>query len=137
MTEIESIILTEVLDFKQPDRAGAHCRRLASNAALKICDKIAGDLRPATETVIGMLLRADGDRDHMNRSDITCEQSMAIAALLREWCDRTGLSLCDPAPFYGAQCPDYPKCNGGCGLGCTYEIVNRPPPHLAPRVCQL
>lgn len=25
-------------------------------------------------------------------------------------------------PFYGAQCPSYPNCNGGCGLGCTHEI---------------
>jgi hypothetical protein len=25
-------------------------------------------------------------------------------------------------PFYGAECPDYPNCKGGCGLGCTYEI---------------
>lgn len=25
-------------------------------------------------------------------------------------------------PFYGSQCPSYPACNGGCGLGCTYEI---------------
>jgi hypothetical protein len=27
-----------------------------------------------------------------------------------------------PAPFYGAQCPSYPNCIGGCGLGCTHEI---------------
>lgn len=27
-----------------------------------------------------------------------------------------------PTPFYGAQCPSYPACNGGCGLGCTHEI---------------
>lgn len=33
-------------------------------------------------------------------------------------------------PFYGAECTSYPACRGGCGLGCTYEIVNRPPPHL-------
>lgn len=25
-------------------------------------------------------------------------------------------------PFYGAQCPSYPNCSGGCGLGCTHEI---------------
>lgn len=25
-------------------------------------------------------------------------------------------------PFYGAECPSYPDCNGGCGLGCTKEI---------------
>lgn len=25
-------------------------------------------------------------------------------------------------PFYGAECPSYPDCNGGCGLGCTHEI---------------
>jgi len=25
-------------------------------------------------------------------------------------------------PFYGAECPSYPNCNGGCGLGCTHEV---------------
>jgi hypothetical protein len=25
-------------------------------------------------------------------------------------------------PFYGAECPSYPDCSGGCGLGCTKEI---------------
>lgn len=24
--------------------------------------------------------------------------------------------------FYGAECPSYPDCTGGCGLGCTHEI---------------
>ncbi len=24
-------------------------------------------------------------------------------------------------PFYGAECPSYPNCAGGCGLGCTKE----------------
>jgi hypothetical protein len=28
----------------------------------------------------------------------------------------------EPAAFYGAQCPSYPACSGGCGLGCTHEI---------------
>jgi hypothetical protein len=23
--------------------------------------------------------------------------------------------------FYGAECPSYPACDGGCGLGCTKE----------------
>jgi hypothetical protein len=27
-----------------------------------------------------------------------------------------------PRAFYGAECPSYPNCNGGCGLGCTHEI---------------
>lgn len=30
-----------------------------------------------------------------------------------------------PQPFYGAQCPSYPACSGGCGLGCTHEIEAR------------
>lgn len=29
------------------------------------------------------------------------------------------------------HCSSYPKCTGGCGPGCTYEIVNKPPPHLS------
>lgn len=28
----------------------------------------------------------------------------------------------EPTPFYGAQCPSYPACKGGCGLGCTHDI---------------
>lgn len=31
-----------------------------------------------------------------------------------------------PAPFYGAQCPSYPNCTGGCGLGCTHDIEGSP-----------
>jgi hypothetical protein len=25
-------------------------------------------------------------------------------------------------PFHGAECPSYPNCTGGCGLGCTKEM---------------
>jgi hypothetical protein len=28
----------------------------------------------------------------------------------------------EPKQFYGAECPSYPNCTGGCGLGCTREI---------------
>lgn len=28
-------------------------------------------------------------------------------------------------PFYGAEYPSYPNCNGGCGLGCTHDIEQR------------
>lgn len=28
-------------------------------------------------------------------------------------------------PFYGAECPSYPNCKGGCGLGCTHNIEAR------------
>jgi hypothetical protein len=28
-------------------------------------------------------------------------------------------------PFYGAECPSYPNCAGGCGLGCTKQIERR------------
>jgi len=35
------------------------------------------------DAAIELLIRKDGDRDHMNHSNITCEQSMAIVALLR------------------------------------------------------
>ena len=33
-------------------------------------------------------LRVDGDRDHMNHSDLTCQQSMAIVQLMRAAADR-------------------------------------------------
>jgi len=26
-------------------------------------------------------------------------------------------------PFHGAECSSYPNCNGGCGLGCTKEMM--------------
>jgi hypothetical protein len=28
-------------------------------------------------------------------------------------------------PFYGAECPSYPACSGGCGLGCTHDVEAR------------
>lgn len=28
-------------------------------------------------------------------------------------------------PFYGAECPQYPNCAGGCGLGCSKEVGAR------------
>lgn len=38
-----------------------------------------------TYSTVDFLLEKDGDRDHMNHSNITCEQSMAVVELLREW----------------------------------------------------
>jgi hypothetical protein len=31
----------------------------------------------------------------------------------------------DGAPFYGAECPSYPNCEGGCDLGCIKKIERR------------
>jgi len=31
-----------------------------------------------------------------------------------------------PRAFHGAECPDYPNCRGGCGLGCTKEHEPEP-----------
>jgi len=45
-----------------------------------------------TDAAIQLLLSKDGDRDHMNHSDITCEQSIAIVELLRSW-RRSGANL--------------------------------------------
>ena len=38
-----------------------------------------------TDAAIQLLLSNDGDRDHMNHSNITCEQSMAIVRVLQSW----------------------------------------------------
>lgn len=38
-----------------------------------------------TYSTVDFLLEKDGDRDHMNHSNLTCEQSMAVVDLLREW----------------------------------------------------
>lgn len=38
-----------------------------------------------TYSTVDFLLEKDGDRDHMTHSNITCEQSMAVVELLREW----------------------------------------------------
>jgi hypothetical protein len=35
------------------------------------------------ERVAAAIMRIDGDRDHMNRSDMTCEQTQEIARFLR------------------------------------------------------
>jgi hypothetical protein len=35
-----------------------------------------------------------------------------------------------PAPF-GAQCPAYPDCHGGCGLGCRHVIESAKAKRLA------
>lgn len=32
---------------------------------------------------VQLMLEKDGDRDHMNRSDLNCEQSMAICGILK------------------------------------------------------
>lgn len=45
-----------------------------------------------TDAAIDLILRKDGNRDHMNNSYITCEQSMAIVELLRSW-RRSGANL--------------------------------------------
>lgn len=45
-----------------------------------------------TDAAIDLLLLKDGDRDHMNHSDLTCEQSMAILKLLISW-RRSGANL--------------------------------------------
>jgi len=46
-------------------------------------DCIMEPLPDLIDKIVTMLIRADGDRDHMNHSDITCEQSMAIVEVLR------------------------------------------------------
>lgn len=41
----------------------------------------------------------------------------------RPCCDQPiGCRLITERPFYGAECPSYPNCSGGCGLGCTHNI---------------
>jgi hypothetical protein len=37
----------------------------------------------ALDNAVQLMLQKDGDRDHMNRSDLNCEQSMAICGLLK------------------------------------------------------
>lgn len=51
-----------------------------------------------------------------------CEGKNLAASTLAEWNTRLAAQSAAPIPFYGAECPSYPACNGGCGLGCTHEI---------------
>jgi len=37
----------------------------------------------ALDTVADVIMHRDGDRDHMSQSDLTCEQTQAIARFLR------------------------------------------------------
>lgn len=54
--------------------------------------------------------------------------SHGLPGLARELLEKAAAALraTQPAggerPFHGAQCPSYPACSGGCGLGCTHEI---------------
>lgn len=38
--------------------------------------------------VAEIIIRIDGDRDHMNHSDLSCEQTVAIARLMRSIANR-------------------------------------------------
>lgn len=38
--------------------------------------------------------------------------------------------------FYGAECPSYPNCSGGCGLGCTHEIETAKAARVVERCAQ-
>jgi hypothetical protein len=58
------------------------------------------------------------------------EIGQAIRALSRS---STGTKT--PRPFYGAECPSYPNCDGGCGLGCTKEIEQAKAARKGNRFC--
>lgn len=54
------------------------------------------------------------DYDYRNDNDGKAAAIQIITALLAD--------VAAARPFYGAECPSYPNCTGGCGLGCTHEI---------------
>lgn len=55
--------------------------------------------------------------DHINEFYITASWR------IHEWAaSLTARPESAEVRFHGAQCPSYPYCTGGCGLGCTHEI---------------
>lgn len=46
----------------------------------------------------------------------------AVAEMMKATHLISGIAPKGDRPFYGAECPSYPSCEGGCGLGCTKEI---------------
>ncbi|MCS3503411.1 hypothetical protein M2189_007073 [Bradyrhizobium japonicum] len=42
---------------------------------------------------------------------------------LRQLNGETACASTDAEDFSGARCPSYPNCGGGCGLGCSHEMV--------------
>jgi hypothetical protein len=51
---------------------------------------------------------------------VKVESLIEIAARLEKIADAPAQGA-----FYGAECPSYPDCAGGCGLGCTKEVDRR------------
>jgi hypothetical protein len=54
--------------------------------------------------------RCEGDGDYEGQCDGCSDEALEVLHERYE-------------PFYGAQCPSYPNCKGGCGLGCTKEHI--------------
>ena len=50
---------------------------------LAIPKPVPADAIKTIDLAIDLILRKDGDRDHMNHSDLTCLQSMAVVDILR------------------------------------------------------
>jgi hypothetical protein len=61
-----------------------------------------------------------------------CERRGAeITRLRNENSDLAKRAVAQAAPFYGATCPTYPNCQGGCGLGCRHEAEQARAPRRA------
>lgn len=56
-----------------------------------------------------------GDSDEEQKKCVIAAVKAALAA-------QPPAAPVETKPFYGAQCPTYPNCSGGCGLGCTHEV---------------
>lgn len=67
----------------------------------------------------------EGCRRHPEKWQSPAESVVREAVEIYGSCERVKTSLLSQpakATFYGAQCPSYPNCKGGCGLGCTHEM---------------
>lgn len=96
--------------------------------------------RPAHQPELAMQHRPAAQRISQQAGILAAKNSelqnlRSLLADRNEEVRRLNLLLNEPKEFHGAECHSYPNCTGGCGLGCTYEIVNRPPPHLRVTRC--
>src|SRR6266704_428159 len=94
----------------------------AMDLALQIIDRLTPAPAPPAST-------SRGREKAIRASVLSLREALPDAEGIKWWCDSFLLAFASPPEqpaaaqtFYGAECPSYPACTGGCGLGCTKEI---------------
>lgn len=81
------------------------------------------------DELLGCPFCGGSDIDALDHLDYVCCQGCGasledVEPSARElWNTRASAQPMTETKFYGAECPSYPDCSGGCGLGCTHEVL--------------